>query len=746
MCVSKKSQETTLPEYINLLKSEVLKDFAKSRDFQQTAKLNEVASKLRGEKVAVRRFIDESTQLVAEKIRVTLIKTYRQSQQSKDSQKISERINRVKHLSLQIGINLESSIFDEDAEIRRGKLNNEMERALVDLDLILSKQTDILNSFEKEAKKLFQQWLSKLEEILRETILFKDQEEEKVPVPQIEQHPREASIEDEIMHETPEGPLHSNPFAPPQTDGSKQLFQTTQQRSGTTKTSNNLFVQTKLEFPKSPPLSEFKNDFFKDQLRTKPNAKSKRLPPLPKPKKRPQSVRDPQNESIGPSKNKRTNKAKDKRLKSIEKLSQKTDTQSSDIDTNQGHKNDYLMFQDESDESLVKVVKAEYPPIQEEIKPLTVPEVEEALYFMPRDNEMHMVHIDSSRVPGSKFFINRTRGKNGLEEIHVDEEFKPRFLFAQIHLIIEGKFRALLIGMRKRYLQHLFEYRIEDEDIATIFDQEEDTPLNFQTKINDCSFAVWNGQTLLKTGGSERLPHNDMIEFQENLFLSKEDIEIALNEEEKVIDLIDSKSVMSRASRGQELERSGLEAILRNIPKLKQDRQSHCSFVHKDWLFVSFGKRDITIYADNIECLNLANIEQGFIEIPLEGEEKNLLHPMIFEHLEQIFVFGGKPELSRRAQTNAAPLISSLKELVIEWSEETGCPTSARLLITANPNNQPVIFQGQPIFSGKVPNKRHLPEHNSWLFVDDGGNYYIYNTKEKSTMHKCLLDSIKSGK
>jgi hypothetical protein len=39
----------------------------------------------------------------------------------------------------------------------------------------------------------------------------------------------------------------------------------------------------------------------------------------------------------------------------------------------------------------------------------------------------------------------------------------------------------------------------------------------------------------------------------------------------------------------------------------------------------------------------------------------------------------------------------------------------------------PVIFNSSPVFKQTLPNKKFIQERNQWYFVDDNGNFYVYD-------------------
>jgi len=61
-----------------------------------------------------------------------------------------------------------------------------------------------------------------------------------------------------------------------------------------------------------------------------------------------------------------------------------------------------------------------------------------------------------------------------------------------------------------------------------------------------------------------------------------------------------------------------------------------------------------------------------------------------------------------------------IKELVIEWDENTGSPRRAYVrpqAFTAR-TKVPVRFQGNPNFNQNLVNKKYFPEQRTWIFID----------------------------
>lgn len=149
------------------------------------------------------------------------------------------------------------------------------------------------------------------------------------------------------------------------------------------------------------------------------------------------------------------------------------------------------------------------------------------------------------------------------------------------------------------------------------------------------------------------------------------------------------------------------------------------------------------IYAEGVESLNLNDIDSGYQQLPLMGDEENkLTNPMIFQHDGRIHFFGGKAQPVKHHRTQA-PIIadSELKEIIIEW--EGGVPKSVKIVRTLNRNGQPILFPGRPVFMQTIPNSRYIAEKDTWLFVDDEGNYYTYHVREQVARHKNIMFNIK---
>jgi len=110
-----------------------------------------------------------------------------------------------------------------------------------------------------------------------------------------------------------------------------------------------------------------------------------------------------------------------------------------------------------------------------------------------------------------------------------------------------------------------------------------------------------------------------------------------------------------------------LTVTAKNYPPMKQRRMKHSQVIVRDHLFVMFGYRDKSIYADTLEYLNLLQEEpeQGeFKELKIENYDPYHVEPMIFpanvcETLDDdpvnqketiLYFFGGEIRQLKRSQ------------------------------------------------------------------------------------------------
>lgn len=109
--------------------------------------------------------------------------------------------------------------------------------------------------------------------------------------------------------------------------------------------------------------------------------------------------------------------------------------------------------------------------------------------------------------------------------------------------------------------------------------------------------------------------------------------------------------------------------------------------------------------------------------------------PMIFasdicdkeqaKKLETNFYFFGSQIPNRRGNPFDK---SPLNKLVITWNPKK---TREPLSFEIKPVVPAVVFEGNPSFSQRIPNKSYLPSPKSWHFVSEDGTEYGYNIATK---------------
>ena len=50
-----------------------------------------------------------------------------------------------------------------------------------------------------------------------------------------------------------------------------------------------------------------------------------------------------------------------------------------------------------------------------------------------------------------------------------------------------------------------------------------------------------------------------------------------------------------------------------------------------------------------------------------------------------------------------------------------------------------MLFPGTPRFKQNLPNKRYYPTKNKWVFLDDGGNVYVYDPVMGTVRHRHFM-------
>ena len=101
-----------------------------------------------------------------------------------------------------------------------------------------------------------------------------------------------------------------------------------------------------------------------------------------------------------------------------------------------------------------------------------------------------------------------------------------------------------------------------------------------------------------------------------------------------------------------------------------------------------------------------------------------------------MYFFGGRLLEEKRGQPASSPLY----ELHIIWSQTPEpYPLQIEIHQTFNPTTKaPVLFPGCPKFKQNLPNKRYFPSKNKWVFLDDGGNVFVYDPAAYTVRHKAM--------
>ena len=89
---------------------------------------------------------------------------------------------------------------------------------------------------------------------------------------------------------------------------------------------------------------------------------------------------------------------------------------------------------------------------------------------------------------------------------------------------------------------------------------------------------------------------------------------------------------------------------------------------------------------------------------------------MAFVHDDKIWFFGGRSKKKKEAH---------LYTITIGWDK--GSPVQAEIKQVKRPNGETVTFTGHPTFSPNIPNKKYIPELQTWLFLDDQGGQHLLN-------------------
>jgi hypothetical protein len=210
--------------------------------------------------------------------------------------------------------------------------------------------------------------------------------------------------------------------------------------------------------------------------------------------------------------------------------------------------------------------------------------------------------------------------------------------------------------------------------------------------------------------------------------------------------------------------KSDLALIREILPYTSTKRQAHNSFVANDYLFLVFGYTENTFsLAERIDCLNLKDKKAEFFQIKIESEIKQFVYPMIFDPSasEQVnnftkkYFFGGKSgSHAKRKQadsTTAGGLQNQesvpLYELVIHWTADGGSPTYAEIKLKLDSHGREIRFPGQPRFHPNIQNKKEIAQKNVWFFIDDDGNFYLYDTVKEKVRHQDInFDNLKIDK
>ena len=171
----------------------------------------------------------------------------------------------------------------------------------------------------------------------------------------------------------------------------------------------------------------------------------------------------------------------------------------------------------------------------------------------------------------------------------------------------------------------------------------------------------------------------------------------------------------------------------RELPPYKSMRYGHNSFVLRNHLFLVFGRLKDTLFAKDVEYLDLTDPEARFNSIPLSGKEMFLTHPLIFEDKvevedDHVFVVGGGS-------------INGLYRLQVDWSPQ-GHPTNASMHLEPDAQGQAIIFKGAQSFHPNIPHKKYLEDRKTWIFVDNSRNYYTYHTEMKFVEQTQLTDPV----
>ncbi|TNV82589.1 hypothetical protein FGO68_gene4358 [Halteria grandinella] len=344
---------------------------------------------------------------------------------------------------------------------------------------------------------------------------------------------------------------------------------------------------------------------------------------------------------------------------------------------------------------------------------LTMNELVTSLYYMPEDEKVMLLHIDPTRPEDN--FLSLKDGKIEQEQLYEDSDYIPRKKFAQVLIQLDdAKWAVILFGIMHNN-KNVYEYNVEQEEpLVDLLDIKDKKQFKCTTNLFDASFCTYKSNQIVITGGSRSQKANDIV---------------IIN---RVHNLIKDVPVKGK------IQANNLEGELKKLPKLKTDRYSHSSFIIGDWLFVIFGLQSMDIYNETVEFIKLTDTKKGFTSLPLQGESSKVCHTMLFQHNGEVFFFGGKRQQTRKeekAVKNQSERHSILKKLKIDWCPLTKKPTRIEVQRVQNEIKEPVKFKGEPIFTPNVPNSRFLPEQNIWVFVDDNGNYYIFNPLTLETKH-----------
>lgn len=323
---------------------------------------------------------------------------------------------------------------------------------------------------------------------------------------------------------------------------------------------------------------------------------------------------------------------------------------------------------------------------------MTIEEFRDSVFYMPNNSLLAMVHLKTDSE--ETLFIDTDVYQKGLESYFQDnldqKKYGPSVALLRLELP-KNNCRGLLMGYKQPY----------DTIYEIIFDLDQEIPLHTFDKA------------LLPS--SKRLMDFCITHFmdQEYIITGREELH------QRLRFYIDQEGRVAVAAR--------------ELPAYKSKRYKHNSFVLRNHLFLIFGRLTDTMYAKDVEYLDLTDPEAQFHSISLSGKEMFLQHPLIFEDKlevedDHMFVVGGG-------------IVNGLYRLQIAWSPE-GHPTNASMHLEPDAQGQAIIFKGAKSFHPNIPHKKYLEDRNTWIFVDNSRNYYTYHAEMKRVEHTTLTDPL----